>query len=312
MNLQSEIFQQITIPAKARIKAEQFRRYQSQGTKAKQVYLNTLAVFIANYYLNSLGWATNLESSDSWNPIFQTMMDVADLQIPNCGKLECRVVLNHQDTVTIPPEVWYKRIGYLVIRLDESLSQGTLLGFIPEIKQVELPLNQLESLAQFPAYLNQQKSMASVQSVSLSRWLSGALDCGWYKLEELLLPPIALNFRSPPKVANQHLKNLSTQVSRVKLVRLENISHDIALVLNIQPERNDEFNISVTVCHREEHQYLPEGLELVILDEVMRPVMIAQANQTETIEFCFSGKLRESFSVELSLDENIKVESFII
>ena len=106
--------------------------------------------------------------------------------------------------------------------------------------------------------------------------------------------------------------NLSSEVSRVKLVRLENTSHDIALVLNIQPERNDEFNISVTVCHSEEHQHLPEGLELVILDEVMRPVMIAQANQTDTIEFCFSGKLRESFSVELSLDENIKVESFII
>ncbi len=40
--------------------------------------------------------------------------------------------------------------------------------------------------------------------------------------------------------------------------------------------------------------------------------MIAQAQQTETIEFYFSGKLGESFSVELSLDEQIKVESFII
>ena len=312
MDPQSEIFQQITIPAKARIKAEQFRRYQSQGSKARQVYFNTLAVFIANFYLNSLGWTTNLESSDSWNPIFQTMMDVADLQIPNYGKLECRVVLNHQYTVTIPPEVWYERIAYLVIRLDESLSKGTLLGFIPEIKQVELPLNQLKSLVQFPAYLSQQKLVAPVQSINLSRWLSGALDRGWYKLEELFLPSVALNFRSPPKVANQHLKNLSSEVSRVKLVRLENISHDIALILNIQPKSNNEFNISVTVCHSEQHHRLPEGLELVILDEVMRPVMIAQANQTETIEFCFSGKLRESFSVELSLDENIKVESFII
>jgi hypothetical protein len=40
--------------------------------------------------------------------------------------------------------------------------------------------------------------------------------------------------------------------------------------------------------------------------------MIAQANEVTTIEFYFSGKLGESFSVEMFLDEQIKVESFII
>ena len=312
MNLQSEIVPPINIPLRARIVAEQFCRHQPQGTKAQQVYLNTLAVFVTNYYLNLLGWETNLENSDSWNPICQTMMDVADLQIPNCGKLECRVVLNQQDKVIIPPEVWFGRIGYVVIRLDESLSQGTLLGFIPEIKQVEFPLKQLKSLAQFPAYLSQQKQVAPSPSVSLSRWLSGASNYGWYQLKEIFSYPKAESLRSPSEIAHQQLEKLSPEVSRVKLVRLENISYDIALVLNIQPESNDELNISVTVCHSEQHHFLPEGLEVVILDEVMHPVMVAQANQTKTIEFCLNGKLSESFSVELSLDENTKVESFII
>ncbi len=313
MNIKSDISQPITIPLMSRLKAEQFCRYQSQGSKAKQVYLNTLAVSVANSYLNLLGWATNLEDSDSWNPVFQTMMDIADLQIPSYGKLECRVVLNHQDTVIIPPEVWYERIGYVAIRLNESLSQGTLLGFIPEVKQVELPLGQLESLVKFPAYLSQQKRASPVQSASLSNWLSGKLDRGWHRLDELFSPPAALNFRSPQKVSSKAIDNLSGEVSRVKLVKLgEDLSHDIALVLNIKPESNEEFNISITVCHDREHHRLPEGLELIILDEVQHPVMIAQAQQTETIEFYFSGKLGESFSVELSLDEQIKVESFII
>jgi Protein of unknown function (DUF1822) len=52
----------LSLPLIARIKAEQFRAKQANSLKAKQVYLNTLAVIAVNYYLNCLGWATKLES----------------------------------------------------------------------------------------------------------------------------------------------------------------------------------------------------------------------------------------------------------
>jgi hypothetical protein len=303
----------INIPLITRIKAEQFRRYQVQKSKAKQVYLNTLAVSVVNSYLNLIGWSTNLEASDSWNPILQTMMDVADLLIPNYGKLECRVVLADQETVTIPPEVWSERIGYVVVKFNKFLDQAAILGFIGQVRQVKLPLTQLEPLTKFPNYLSQQKYSLPVQSINISKWFSGMLDQGWQQQEELFSQTIALNCRSTQRLAKQTVKQISSSLTCVKLVELIATKQiTLALILNIQSQSQKEFDILITVCNNQIHDYLPNGLELVILDEIQHPVMIAQANEVTTIEFYFSGKLGESFSVEMFLDEQIKVESFII
>lgn len=317
MKTPSEIFQ-VAIPLMTQIQAEAFRRYQPQGIKAKQVYLNTLAVSAVNAYLNFIGWATNLEGSDCWNPVLQTMMDVADLQIPSYGKLECRVVLADQDLVKIPPEVWSGRIGYIVVRLNESLDKATLLGFVPQVEQVELPLSQLESLTKFPGYLSQQKRATVTETISLSKWFSGLLDQGWQNLEELLAPTVALNFRSPQELLEDSQKTafrstLSPAINGVKFIQVgENTDYNVALVLNIQSQDNEELNISLSVYNNQSVGYLPEGLELAILNEIGRTVMCAQANEIRTLEFCFSGKIGEHFSVEISLDEHDVVENFII
>ena len=356
----SEIFSTI-IPLEARVKAEKFRCYQSQASKGKQVYLNTLAVWTVNLYLNHLGWSTNLEGSDSQNPVFQTMMNIADLKIPNYGNLECRFIMVGDEIVTIPPEVWTERIGYVVVRLNKSLDRADVLGFVRKIAQSQLSLNELESLREFPAYLSLQQRSTPIESTILSTWFSQKLDRQWQPVEKLFAPGVAINLRSPQKLANVE-SQLDSKVNRVKLVQFnENIS--IALILTIQPNNDgltsqkilmtnfshesgkdpqnknalnqtrdsvtdfkadissaspdiwrspQEFDISLMVCNSQLNNLLPPGLELVILDQNSHPAMIAQANETETIEFCFSGKLGEGFSIELALEEQTRLESFII
>jgi Protein of unknown function (DUF1822) len=320
-NAKSAVFQ-TNISLSAHVQAEKFRRYQSQGSKAKQVYLNTLAVSVANSYLNLIGWSTSLVQSDSWNPISQTMMNVADLQIPGYGKLECPVVLSGQSKVIVSPETWSDRIGYLVVMLDLNLTTGRVLGFTPQVNQLELPLEQLESLSKFPTYLSQQKRIELTNTATLSDWMTGALNYGWQQLDELLLPPFSspmvMNFRSRQELAP--LPSASAPESRVKLINLgQDTQHTIALMLNIQPLNEGEFNVSVKVSNYlgddlGDHgdNYLPEGLELVIVDQASHSVMAAQANQTETIEFCFSGELEENFAVEIALQEQFVVEHFTI
>ncbi|MCC0178947.1 DUF1822 family protein [Waterburya agarophytonicola K14] len=312
INHQPGIFQTI-IPLKTRVKAERFSRYQYQRDKAKQVYLNTLAVSAVNSYLNSLGWSTNLEDSDSWNPILQTMMNVADLQVPNYGKLECRFVLAGDDAVTIPPEVWFERIGYVIVELEESLNRSTIIGFARKVNQTSLPLNQLESLTEFPGYLSQQQPVAPIQPITIDRWFKGGEDKDWQEIEKFFPSTLALNFRSPQKAADRIEDRLSSRINRVKPIPF--LGYDdlaIALVLNIQPKSEEEFDISLMVCNSELKDLLPKGLEVIILDGDSCPVMIAQTKETKTIEFCFSGTLGESFTVELTLDEQIIIESFII
>ena len=65
----------------AHSKAKEFGRHQSNLQKAQQVYHNTLAVYAVNYYLRCLEFETNLEASDSYNLVMQTLMDIADLEV---------------------------------------------------------------------------------------------------------------------------------------------------------------------------------------------------------------------------------------
>ena len=309
-NALSETFQ-INISLTACLRAEKFCRHQSQAEKAKQVYLNTLAVSIASSYLNLLGWSTSLEQSDCWNPILQTMMDVADLYIPSYGKLECRAVLSGADEVMIPSEVWSDRIGYLIVMLDRDFKQGQILGFLKQVQQPQIALQQLEPLSNFPAYLCQQRRIQPTHTATLSGWVDGIIDSGWQQLDEIFTPPLVMNFRSKQELAQPPAAGVSQ--SGVKLISLgTKVEHTITLILNIQSLNHAEFNVSVKVSNYQPNEYLPEGLELVIVDRASIPVMIAQANQTQTIEFCFSGERKEQFSVEISWDEYFIVEKFTI
>ncbi len=129
----------------AHAQAEQFRGHQSDRRKAKQVYLNSLAVYAVNACLQFRGFETDLSNSASWEPLMQTLMDVADLSVKNQGKLECRPVLPGEEAVWVPAEVWSERIGYVVVQLDQSLRKATVLGFVEKVEAQELPLSQLRS-----------------------------------------------------------------------------------------------------------------------------------------------------------------------
>lgn len=308
VNTKSETFP-IDISLIAHVRAETFRCYQSRGIKAKQVYLNTLAVYAVNSYLNLIGWSTNLSQSDSWNPISQTMMNVADLIVPSYGRLECRPVFEGEDTVIIPPEVWTGRIGYVIVMLDRQLKRAEVVGFTRQVDRLELPIYCLESMDKFPTYLSQQKRLEPSLTAELSGWIQGSMSYGWQMLEELFAPSLIVNFRSRSELAQLP----TAGESRVKLVELGmNLEHTIALILDITPIDKNEFDVSIIVRNYQYDRYLPEGLELVIVDRQNHPVMIAQANQTETIEFCFSGELQEKFTVEIFLDEQLIVENFTI
>jgi hypothetical protein len=161
----------VPLALKAHSQAEQFRRYQSNPNKAKQVYLNTLAIYAVNIYLQSRGFETDWEKSYSFNPAMQTLMDVADLMVKNYGKLECRPVLPKTEVVDIPAEVFSERIGYVAVQLNESLREATVLGFADKVVQSELPISQLRSLNELPEYLNN-----IISTVNLSQWYEGIFE----------------------------------------------------------------------------------------------------------------------------------------
>ena len=135
--------------------AKSFQEQYESPAKARQVYLNTLAVYAVDTYCQCLGIETDLEASDSLNPAMQPLMDVADLEIAGIGKLECRPVLPADENCYIPADTWENRIGYMAVEIDESSREATLFGFYAPINPLEM-MEQLscESFQPLEAFLD--------------------------------------------------------------------------------------------------------------------------------------------------------------
>ncbi|MEM8810802.1 MAG: DUF1822 family protein, partial [Cyanobacteria bacterium P01_G01_bin.38] len=164
--------------------AQQFRHQHRNPQKAKQVYLNTLAVSAVEFYLRCMGVDTDWSISQSYDPIMQSLLDVADLDLPGKGKLECRPLLETTTATAlkIPLEICRDRIAHIAVQLAPSLQEATLLGFVPANCE-EIVLDQLRSLDDLADYLNQIQPTS--YRVNLSNWLENLFETGWQSLTAL-------------------------------------------------------------------------------------------------------------------------------
>lgn len=297
--------------------AKYFSKHQSNSQLAEQVYRNTLAVHTVDFYLQCLGIQTDLTTSDSWNTVMQSLADVADLEVKNLGKLECRAVSGDVDFVHIPAESWQERIGYVVVQLDEYSREATLLGFVEKVTTEELPLNQLRPLEELPDYINQLKSQPVQKLVKLHEWLNSTFESGWKALEEIIEPPqtaldvsfrLAVNFRGSPPV---HADVAEKNIMRGKLLDLGWGDQLVALCVALNPIDESELDIAVEVSPIGNQVYLPEKLNLIVLDENGEPVMQAQTRNTKTMQLHFSGETGERFGVKVALGNVSITEEFL-
>ncbi len=298
--------------------AEKFCQHQSNIQKAEQVYLNTLAVYAVNYHLQCLGFETDWTQSDSWDSIMQTFLDVADLEVKNYGKLECRPVLPDAEVVYVPQEVWEGRIGYVAVQLDESLKEATLLGFAETVSTQELALSELRSLEELPDYLSQFKQPQAVRErVNLSQWLHSIFEVDWETIEAIFAPPqaeLAFNTRSQSPVRTSPPSIPTNGVKRGKRLDLEWLGRreQVAVFVGLTPRLSSQLDISVEVCPIGARPYLPRELQIMVLDEQGKSVLQAEAGNSESIEFQFSGEPGESFSVKVTLGNLSITQEFLI
>lgn len=300
----------ITIPLTldAHMRAEAFRHHHVQP-KAKQVYLNSLAVSAVNLYLQRLEFETDLAAGASSNPVLQMMLDVADLVITDYGTLECRPVLPGADLVHIPPEVWGDRIGYVAVLLHDSLREATLLGFTESVTTDYLPLTALKPLEELLGYLTVKYHRPSAQpAVLLSQWLQNRVDAAWQTAEELF------GWQTPAWQYRSATTQPLQWVSRGKILNLGDAPNQqqVALVVEVSPKQTAEVDITVKICPTQGYPHLPANLELMILDETGVAVIQAQARTTEMINVEFSGEMGDQFSTKVVIGERNAVDTFII
>jgi len=286
--------------------AEKLRKEQRFPERAKQVYLNTLAVLAVNSYLQCMGIETDLIASNSQNRVMTILSDTADLIIKNIGKLECRPLLPNQEFVHIPLEAQDDRIGYMVVQMNESLREATLLGFVKELATEEFPINQLQSLEDFLEHIETLSQVTVTQSVNMSKNIDTIL--AWIKntLENIcdLVEPIFEDDSETliPEFRNGQLPIAYEGIKEINLVSA--IGRQSLKVTKILEAVNDSglINVFIDVSSMDSHIPLPPDLKLQALNKDNRSIFSCETEENDTnIRLEFSRQFGEPFSVKLVL-----------
>ncbi len=323
MNSIEKGFLTLPLTEAARRTSEQFAKEQPTPQKEEQVRLNTLAVCVVNEYLQLMGIPTNLTAGDSWNPIVRMCADVADLEIIDVGRLECRPLTCFSPTCPIPPEVGSERIGYVVVLLSESLREATLLGFSPRTATEELPLTQLQAPEDLLTHLHQLKESVAASpsvaarrtAVNLSRWLDRVFDKGWQAVETRLSseePSLAFSLRSFDPSEAADLDRPETPIKRVKLIDLGmQDDRSVGLFVELGPQVDLLINICLKVLPTGDRRYLPPDLQLMVLDESGAVFLSAQSRSADNyLQLQFRGEPGDEFSVKVALGDVSITENF--
>ncbi|WP_413160029.1 DUF1822 family protein [Capilliphycus salinus ALCB114379] len=296
--------------------AERFSENQSQPQKREQVYYNSLAVLAVNNYCRWMEISTDITGSDSWNPIAQTLGNVADLCLGSLGKIECRPVRFDASVVEVPAEVWHDRIGYLAIQFDEGFTQAKFIGFLERIERENIPLNEWRSLDDFLDLIERLETVESYNyQVHLGNWLQGIFEGAWEGIETITRPynlELGWNFRQRSRSSSVTSNSHTSEIERVKIVSLEPPGTEMALLLGVTPTTPSELDISVELYPTQAHSHLPQELQLMILDHSGKSVMQAEAGGSERLLFKFSGESGEQFSIKIAWREISVTETFVI
>ncbi len=295
--------------------AQQFAGHHRHDPLAERVRRNTLAVWVLHDFLNALGIPTDLANSDSWNPAIQLTEDVADLVIPGVGRLECRPMLS--SITAVPSAVLIEeRIGYVAVALDEIAAEAAFLGFVAKISltQPQLKLGQLRSMNDLPYHLQQVRQGQTVQKSSqltrLSQWLEGHFENGWMAAENLLAQYLLVPaFRQRVQPSQQQLIKRAKQLD----LGLNIGSAKIVLLLEVEQADTAILDIAMRLYPLGETPYLPEGIDVRVIDESNTVCLTAQTRSMDDyIQLHFRGYSGEPFKVQIILGEVCMEEHFII
>ncbi|MEH2123794.1 DUF1822 family protein [Nostoc sp.] len=296
--------------------ARKFALEQTTPQKGKQIYLNTLAVYAVYSYLKWLHIDTALDKGDSWHPLKRALFDVADLVIPNIGKLECRPVKPGESAIYLPPEVMKNRIGYVAVQFSERLNEVQLLGFVRTTtisEQISLaslkPLNLLFDC--IPNTVAHPALRASQTQVNLSQWFENLFENSWMSLEEIF------GNINEKKFALRNVSSLGKDsVARAKIIDLglQLGNQSLVLLVALALFSQQKVEILVQIHPLSEKLYLPYNLRINLFSDTGKIIqeVVSRSNDNFIQLKRFRGDFGESFHIQVSHGNFTIKETFVI
>lgn len=254
-------------------------------------------------------------------------MDIADLQIANVGKLECRPVLPGESAIAVPQEAIENRIGYVAVQLSEQLDTVKILGFArasqdAAVEPLQISLSELLPLDSLLDAIYPEAAINDLRS-----WLENQVyESGWQSPETLVS---ASRYRSATSGFRSNLGGVSLPaeyaqyraVSRAKVIELgRSTEESIVLLVQVVAKTTDTTadleEDRVDICLRfypiEALDYLPRNLKIAVLEESGTVYLEAQPKESDdSLELSFYCNPSEQFGVRLSLGAVTVTEQFV-
>ncbi|MEO1592224.1 MAG: DUF1822 family protein [Cyanobacteria bacterium J06632_22] len=297
------------ITRQGRQMAQRFAQAHHSAEIAGRVHRNTLAVWVVHDFLTALGIASEPTASDSWNPVLHLMEDIADLHLPGIGVLECRPVAPTTEHCFIPLEARSERAGYVMVVLDESAGEATLLGFSTVQQPVEIELAHLQAVADLPEYLQGLTQTEPGPITQLGQWLEGTVEAMWQAVDALIAPqtltPAFRQLSTASPAGLRRAKRLVLDAATVVVLVVGVAAGDdvMELVIQLYPAQTDAETLP---C-------LPAGIVLSIVDASGTVVLMARSKATDNaLRLSFDGQSGEAFSLQVGWQSMSLTERFVI
>jgi Protein of unknown function (DUF1822) len=272
----------------------------------RQIYLNSLAVYAADWYLQCLQFETQHDRSEDW--WIQYLSKSAALEIGKIGKIECIPVTENSATVMLSKDLEIDRIGYLFVCFNEALTSAEILGFMPKYSEI-VRLDRLQSTDDLIDYLCDLESQPVVSRVKLGEWWDGIFNGAWEEIDRLLSPQALV-----PALRNKSQVQSVKLIDRGQKIKLGSTPESPTVVLTIKIARIDDINsdIYLQLYPASPDLYLPVGLKFNVFHDDGTVL-----GSFETSEDDFSGEVvlddgkdGDRFSIEIEFDGVKKIESY--
>jgi Protein of unknown function (DUF1822) len=258
----------------------------------RQVYLNSLALYAADWYLKCLQFETQHEDQSDW--WMQYLSKSAALEVAGIGKLECIPVVGDAATITLSPDLKDDRVGYLFVKLNESLTSAEIMGFMPKYSET-VRLDRLESTDKLIDYLcdlelEPKPIITSPSPIDLLEgWGLGIFNGIWKAIDELSLTPAYRSRRS--------LLSLKSTGGGGR-IKLGNLPESPTVIVTIEYQQVDDVNFNLYL------QIYPESPELTL------PIDLKFSAVSDGIEIDSIYTKADNVSGEIVLENGKKGESF--
>lgn len=194
-----------TVPLTAanRAQAQQFAQQMPVVGKAAEVERTLLAIIATQYYLQLLGFTSDLTTSHSWNLLHQWTGSPADLVISNGRRLHCCPIETDQVVISLPKAD--DGLGYVVVELSDDFQDAKMLGFAPSSATQQITRNQLQSL---DALVD---SLTANPVENLYKWLDNQMSEAWGLLDDILTS----DYRPALSTRSLQLRGMSENASEL-------------------------------------------------------------------------------------------------